>query len=62
MIEIRHLKALIAVAETGNLSKAGKRLNLSQPALSHQMKALEEHVGAELFQRKSNPLKLSPAG
>ncbi|MBK1880960.1 LysR family transcriptional regulator [Luteolibacter pohnpeiensis] len=62
MIELRHLKALVAVAETGNLSKAGKRLNLSQPALSHQMKALEEHVGAELFQRKSNPLKLSPAG
>ena len=62
MIEIRHLKALVAVAETGNLSKAGKRLNLSQPALSHQMKALEEHVGAELFQRKSSPLKLSPAG
>jgi LysR family transcriptional regulator, regulator for metE and metH len=62
MIELRHLRALVAVAETGNLSKAGKRLNLSQPALSHQMKALEEHVGAELFQRKSNPLRLSPAG
>ncbi|MDB6080190.1 MAG: transcriptional regulator MetR [Akkermansiaceae bacterium] len=62
MIELRHLKALVAVAETGNLSKAGKRLNLSQPALSHQMRALEEHVGAELFQRKSSPLKLSPAG
>lgn len=62
MIELRHLKALVAVAETGNLSKAGKRLNLSQPALSHQMKALEDHVGAELFQRKSSPLKLSPAG
>lgn len=62
MIEFRHLRALVAVAETGNLSKAGKRLNLSQPALSHQMRALEDHVGAELFQRKSNPLRLSPAG
>ena len=62
MIELRLLKALVAVAETGNLSKAGKRLHLSQPALSHQMKALEDHVGAELFQRKSSPLKLSPAG
>lgn len=62
MIELRLLKALIAVAETGNLSKAGKRLHLSQPALSHQIKALEDHVGAELFQRKSSPLKLSPAG
>lgn len=62
MIEVRHLKALIAVAETGNLSKAGQRLNLSQPALSHQIRAVEEQVGAELFQRKSNPLRLSPAG
>lgn len=62
MIEIRHLRAFVAVAETGNLSKAGKRLNLSQPALSHQMKALEEHLNVGLFQRKSNPLRLSPAG
>lgn len=62
MIEFRHLRALVAVAETGNLSKAGKRLNLSQPALSQQIKALEEHVGAELFQRKSSPLRLSPTG
>src|SRR5687768_10262372 len=62
MIEIRHLRALVAVAETGNLSNAGKRLNLSQPALSHQMRGLEDHVGTELFERKSNPLRLSPAG
>jgi len=62
MLELRHLRAFVAVAETGNLSKAGKRLNLSQPALSHQMKALEDYLGVELFQRKSNPLRLSPAG
>lgn len=62
MIELRHLRAFVAVAETGNLSKAGKRLNLSQPALSHQMKSLEEYLGTELFQRKSSPLRLSPAG
>lgn len=62
MLELRHLRSLVAIAETGNLSKAGKRLNLSQPALSHQMKALEDYLGVELFQRKSNPLRLSPAG
>ncbi|MES2437468.1 MAG: LysR family transcriptional regulator [Verrucomicrobiota bacterium] len=62
MIELRHLKALVAIAETGSFSKAGKRLHLSQPALSHQIKALEDQVGAELFQRKSSPFKLSPAG
>lgn len=62
MIEIRHLHALIALAETGNLSKAGRRLHLSQPALSHQIKTIEEHLGVALFERKSNPLRLSPAG
>ena len=62
MIEIRHLQALIALAETGNLSKAGRRLHLSQPALSHQIKGIESHLGVPLFERKSNPIRLSPAG
>lgn len=62
MIEIRHLHALVALAETGNLSKAGRRLHLSQPALSHQIKTVEEHLGAPLFVRKSQPLRLTPAG
>ena len=62
MIEIRHLHALIALAETGNLSKAGRRLHLSQPALSHQVKSIETHLGVALFERKSSPLRLSPAG
>jgi LysR family transcriptional regulator for metE and metH len=62
MIEIRHLQALIALAETGNLSKAGRRLHLSQPALSHQVKSIEQHLGVPLFERKSSPLRLSPAG
>lgn len=62
MLEIRHLHALIALSETGNLSKAGRRLHLSQPALSHQIKTIEAHLGIALFERKSNPLRLSPSG
>lgn len=62
MLEIRHLHALIALAETGNLSKAGRRLHLSQPALSHQIKSIESLLEVELFERKSSPLRLSPAG
>lgn len=62
MLELRHLRSVVAIAETGSISKAGKRLNLSQPALSHQMKALEDYLGTELFQRKSNPLRLSNSG
>lgn len=62
MLELRHLKTLIALAETGNLSKAGKRVNLSQPAVSHQMRGIESHYEIELFERKSDPLRLTSAG
>lgn len=62
MLEIRHLRTLVALSETGNLSKAGKRLNLSQPAVSHQIRALEEYYAIELFERKSSPLRLTAAG
>jgi LysR family transcriptional regulator, regulator for metE and metH len=43
MLEIRHLDSLIALAETGNLTRAGEKVSLSQSALSHQMRSLEEH-------------------
>ena len=62
MLELRHLKTLAALAETGNLSKAAKRVHLSQPAVSHQIRALEEHYEVELFERKSDPLRLTAAG
>jgi LysR family transcriptional regulator, regulator for metE and metH len=62
MLEIRHLRTLLALAEAGNLSVAAKRVHLTQSALSHQLKTLEDHYGATLFERKSNPLRLSPAG
>src|SRR5262245_25065662 len=62
MLEIRHLRTLVALAEAGNLSVAAKRVHLTQSALSHQLKALESHYGATLFERNSHPLRLSPAG
>ena len=62
MLEIRHLRTLIALAEAGNLSVAAQRVHLTQSALSHQLKALEDHYGTRLFERKSTPLRLSPAG
>ena len=62
MIELRHLRTLIALAETGNLSKAARRMHLSQPALSHQMRALEQGYDVEVFERKSDPLRLTAAG
>ena len=62
MLELRHFKTLVALSETGNLSRAGKRVNLSQPAVSHQIRAVEEHYAIELFERKSDPLRLTAAG
>ena len=61
-LELRHLKTLRALRETGNLSRAAQLLNVTQSALSHQLKGLESHYGADLFERKSNPVSFSAAG
>lgn len=62
MIEIRHLKTLVALRETGSLVEAAERLFLTQSALSHQLKELESRLECELFIRKSRPLRFSDAG
>lgn len=62
ILEIRHLKTLQALRETGNLLRAASLLNLTQSALSHQIKLLEEHHGMSLFERKSMPLRFTAAG
>ena len=62
MLEIRHLRALLALRDSGSLAQAAVRLHLTQSALSHQIKALEQHYGSRLFQRKSKPLLFTAAG
>jgi LysR family transcriptional regulator for metE and metH len=62
ILELRHLETLAALVETGNLSRAAARVHLTQSAMSHQIKQLEEHYGVRLFERKSRPLRLSAAG
>ncbi len=61
-IEFRHLRTIKAIHEAGGLARAAEVLNITQSALSHQVKGLEEQVGVELFVRRSKPLKLSVAG
>ncbi|WP_321871455.1 LysR family transcriptional regulator [Burkholderia ubonensis] len=61
-LEFRHLQTLVALRDTGNLSRAAQFLCLTQSALSHQLKALEAHFGLPLFLRKSAPLTFTPAG
>jgi LysR family transcriptional regulator, regulator for metE and metH len=61
-LEIRHLKLLTAVAEEGSVTEAGKRLYLTQSALSHQLRDAEEKLGTALFLRLGKKMVLTPAG
>jgi LysR family transcriptional regulator for metE and metH len=61
-IEFRHLRSIKAIHEAGGLARAADQLNITQSALSHQIKGLEDQAGVELFIRKSKPMKLSAAG
>jgi LysR family transcriptional regulator for metE and metH len=62
ILELRHLRTLLALREAGNLLRAATLLNVTQSALSHQIKQLEEHHGAALFERKSVPVRFTAAG
>ena len=62
MLEIRHLRSLVAIAETGKLAHAAERVFLTQSALSHQIRALETHYDITLFQRTAHGLRFTPAG
>ena len=61
-LEFRHLRTIRAIHQAGGLGRAADMLNITQSALSHQVKGLEAQVGMELFHRRSKPMKLSPAG
>ncbi|HQU16261.1 MAG: LysR family transcriptional regulator [Chromatiales bacterium 21-64-14] len=62
MIEIRHLRTLMAIREVGTLAGAASRLHLTQSALSHQLRILEERLGIPLLHRKHRPLRFTAAG
>ncbi|GAA5236402.1 LysR family transcriptional regulator [Verticiella sediminum] len=62
MIEIRHLETLQAVREAGTLSDAADRLHVTQSALSHQLRELEERLGTKLLNRRTRPLRFTTAG
>jgi DNA-binding transcriptional LysR family regulator len=60
--DLRHLQAFVAAAETGSMSAAAARLHVSQQALSRTVAALEQRVGAQLFERLPRGLTLTAAG
>lgn len=61
-MELRQLRYFVGVATEGNISRAAQKLFLTQPALSRQIKALEEEVGAPLLERQAHSIRLTRAG
>ncbi|MGB3146302.1 MAG: LysR family transcriptional regulator [Paracoccaceae bacterium] len=61
-LELRHLRTIKAIHDSGGMAKAAGLLHITQSALSHQMKGLEDQAGVELFVRRARPLRLSAAG
>ncbi|KXS37833.1 LysR family transcriptional regulator [Modicisalibacter tunisiensis] len=62
MLELRHLRTLIALRDAGSLVEAAERVHLTQSALSHQIKDLEERLGNPLFLRKTRPVAFTRSG
>lgn len=61
-MELYQLRSFAAVAELGHLTRAAERLHISQPAVSAQIKALEDELGVSLFERVSSGMVLTSAG
>jgi len=59
MLEIRHLRTLVAIAETGTVSRAADRVHLTQSAVSHQLRTLESHYGVAMITRDGQSVKLT---
>ncbi len=62
MVELKHLKTLTTLRDTGSLTATATALHLTQSALSHQLKDLEARIGGALFLRKTRPVKFTSEG
>lgn len=61
-LEVRHLRALCAIADTGSLHRAARQLGVAQPSLSTQLKRIEQELGGPLFLRERTGCRPTPLG
>ncbi|MEV0526971.1 LysR family transcriptional regulator [Streptomyces sp. NPDC050439] len=61
-LEVRHLRALCAIADTGSLHKAARQLGMSQPSLTTQLRRIEQEIGGQLFARERTGCRPTPLG
>lgn len=61
-MDLKQIRSFVAVFEDGSINRAAERLNIAQPSLSQQIKALEESVGVQLFERHARGVRPTPAG
>ena len=60
--ELRQMRYIVAVARERNFTRAAEQLHVAQQALSQQVRAVEQMLGAQLFDRAARPIKLTAVG
>ena len=61
-IELKHLRIILAIHESGSVQKATEQLNMTQSAVSHQLRYIKDQLGVDIFIPETRPLKLSAEG
>ena len=61
-IELRHLRTIMAINAAGSVAQAAEQLHITQSALSHQLRAIREQLGVDLFVKNTKPMRLSAEG